>query len=139
MPEYSLPVLLGIGLSLALTPLSRRLALRIGAIDKPGERRIHAVATPRLGGPAILTALILALLFASLLDRFAGVMLWSEWRKLGSLAIGALMVTLVGAIDDVRPLRPITKFLVEIAAASVAAYGGYRIDAASVHHLGLLS
>jgi UDP-GlcNAc:undecaprenyl-phosphate GlcNAc-1-phosphate transferase len=137
--EYGLPFLLGVGLSLALTPLSRRLALRVGAIDKPGARRIHAVATPRFGGPAILIALVLALLFASLLDRFAGAMLWSQWRKLASLAAGALMVTLVGAIDDVRPLGPVTKLLVEIAAASVAAYGGYRIDSIAVYHLGLLS
>jgi UDP-N-acetylmuramyl pentapeptide phosphotransferase/UDP-N-acetylglucosamine-1-phosphate transferase len=139
MFEYGLPFLLGVGFSLALTPLSRRLALRIGAIDKPGERHIHAVATPRLGGPAILTALVLALLFASILDRFAGAMLWSQWRRLSWLAAGALMVTLVGAIDDVRPLRPITKLLVEVAAASVAAYGGYRIDSIAVYHLGLLS
>ena len=139
MSEYGLPFLLGVGFSLALTPLSHRLALRIGAIDKPGERRIHAVATPRFGGPAILTALVLALLFASLLDRFAGAMLWLQWRRLSWLAAGALMVTMVGAIDDVRPLRPITKLLVEIAAASVAAYGGYRIDSIAVYHLGLLS
>lgn len=139
MSKFSLPFLLGVSLALALTPLSRRLALRIGAIDKPGERRIHAVATPRLGGPAILVALVLAMLVASFLDQCAGAMLWSEWRKLGSLAIGALLVTLVGAIDDVRPLRPVIKLLVEVAAASVAVYGGYRIDSIAVYHLGLVS
>src|SRR5437879_3125616 len=98
MPQFSLPFLLGGGLALILTPLSRRLALLIGAFDKPGERHIHTVATPRLGGPAILTALLLALLIASFLDRFAATILWSQWRRLGSLASGALMVTLVGTI-----------------------------------------
>ncbi len=139
MSRLSLPLLLGMGFSFALTPISRRLALRIGAIDKPGERRIHAVATPRFGGPAILIALVLALLLASLLDPGTGAMLRSEWQRFGLLGIGALIVTLVGAVDDIHPLSPITKLLVELAAASIATYGGYRIDSIGFVHVGLWS
>ncbi len=130
MWQFSLPFLLGIGFSLALTPVSRRVAIRIGAIDNPGARRIHAVATPRLGGPAILFALAMAMVL---------VPHGSQAPRLSWLAIGALMVTGIGTIDDVRPLRPIIKLLVEVAAASVAAYGGYRIDSMVGYQLGLVS
>ncbi len=139
MLTSSLPFLFGLGFSLALTPMARRIALQIGAIDNPGDRRIHSVPMPRFGGSAILSALILAMLFASLLDRRVDVMLWSERHRLGLLTMGALMVTVVGGIDDVRPLRPGTKLLVEIVAASVATYSGYRIDLPSIYHLSLLS
>ena len=122
MLKYSTPFFLAVGLSLALTPLSARLGLRIGAIDEPDKRRIHAVAKPRFGGPAILLALVLAVVFAGLLDSSLGAMLWSQSRKLGPLVVAALVVMFVGAVDDVRPLRPITKLLVEIGAASVAVY-----------------
>jgi UDP-GlcNAc:undecaprenyl-phosphate GlcNAc-1-phosphate transferase len=139
MTKFSLPFLLGAALALVLTPLAARLAMRIGAIDEPGARHIHAVATPRLGGPAILLAVVLALYFTSLLDGWSGAMWWSQWPKLGVLAIGALMVMMVGAVDDVRPLRPVIKLMVETAAASMVVCGGYRIDSLGAFQLGLFA
>jgi UDP-GlcNAc:undecaprenyl-phosphate GlcNAc-1-phosphate transferase len=131
MTKFSLPCLLGVAFALALTPLSSRLSMRIGAIDAPGERRVHSIATPRLGGPAILAAMGLALLLASILDRDIGAMLRSQWRSLLALAVGAFIVMMVGAIDDVRPQKPTTKLLVEICAATIVACGGRSF------HLGL--
>ena len=49
-------VLLAFLLSLALTPLAGRLAHRLGAIDKPGGRKIHERPTPLLGGLAVYIA-----------------------------------------------------------------------------------
>ena len=40
-------------ISLAVSPLIRRLAFVIGAVDLPGERKIHSVPIPRLGGVVI--------------------------------------------------------------------------------------
>jgi UDP-GlcNAc:undecaprenyl-phosphate GlcNAc-1-phosphate transferase len=123
----------GLVFAFVLTPLSRRLALRIGAVDNPGERRIHVVATPRLGGPAILGAMVLALLLVSLLDRGIGAMMRSQWRSLFALAFGAFIVMMVGAIDDVRPQRPLTKLAVETCAAAIVVCGGWS------YHPGLTS
>lgn len=75
--------------------------------------------TPRLGGPAILGAMALALLVASLLDRDTGAMLRSQPRSLCAFACGAFIVMIVGAIDDVRSLKPLTKLVLEICAAGV--------------------
>lgn len=45
-------------LSLALTPLIRGLALKIGAVDNPNARRVNKVPMPTMGGLAILSHLI---------------------------------------------------------------------------------
>jgi len=66
MTQFSLPLLLGVGLSLALTPISRRLALWVGAIDKPGARRIHTVATPRFAFALVGLFAGLAILLAAI-------------------------------------------------------------------------
>ena len=139
MPNYALLFSFGVAFALVLTPISRRLAFVVGAIDEPGRRHVHLVPTPRFGGAALLPALSLTVLAVAMLDRFDGGAMRLESGKLIALAIGALMVTTVGAIDDVRPLRPIIKLIVEVAAASVAVYGGYRITSLSGIHLELLS
>src|SRR4030095_6033358 len=41
------------GLTYCLTPVVRAVALRIGAVDRPGGRKMHAIATPTLGGLAL--------------------------------------------------------------------------------------
>ena len=46
--------------SWVLVPPTKQLAWRIGAIDYPNERSIHTVPTPRLGGLAILVAVLAA-------------------------------------------------------------------------------
>ena len=52
---YTLPALVAAALAYALTPLVARLAVRIGAIDMPGERKVHTVpiptSSPRGRGP----------------------------------------------------------------------------------------
>src|SRR5581483_11126191 len=49
---------LALVVSLLATPVAKRLAWRIGAIDMPRERGLHQFPTPRLGGLAILAAVI---------------------------------------------------------------------------------
>jgi UDP-GlcNAc:undecaprenyl-phosphate/decaprenyl-phosphate GlcNAc-1-phosphate transferase len=139
MTQFSLPLLLGVGLSLALTPISRRLALWVGAIDKPGARRIHTVATPRFGGPAIFMALVVASLLAAWFDPAVGAILRLEARRLVLLTIAASMILLVGVVDDIQPLKPVPKLLVEMTAAAFVVFGGYRIEAVWFYHLGLWS
>ena len=139
MLTYVLVLVLGAGYSLALTPLARRCAFMIGAIDNPGVRRVHTTPTARFGGIAILPALILTVVCAGLFDRDISSAMNGEFRKLVSLAVAAIIVTGVGALDDVRPLKPMTKLMVEIAAASILVNGGYRIESLCGLHLGLLS
>jgi len=124
----SLTLSLGLAFALMLTPVARWLAMRIGAVDHPGERRVHMVATPRLGGPAILGAMVLAIFLVSLLDRDTGAMLRVQRRSLSALALGAFIVMMVGAIDDVRSQKPLTKLLAEVCAAAIVVCGGWSFN-----------
>lgn len=57
MSEYVLDYVWAFALALiitfALTPLVKRFAVAVGAIDKPDARKVHHGAIPRLGGLAI--------------------------------------------------------------------------------------
>jgi UDP-GlcNAc:undecaprenyl-phosphate GlcNAc-1-phosphate transferase len=76
--------------SLLATPVAGRLAWRIGAIDHPRERGLHQFPTPRLGGIAILITVVAAGLVFLPLDR-----------QTQGILIGAAVIALVGAADDI--------------------------------------
>src|SRR5688572_28266431 len=112
-----------LAVSLGLTPLVRRFAIRRGMVDKPGAaRRVHTIPVPRLGGLAMYAAFAVGVLLMfglnvhSLQVRVEGNSLFEPWRILIALA-GAGIVTLVMAVDDVRGVRPIPRLLWQIGAA----------------------
>ena len=102
----------------ALSPSAESLALRLGAVDRPGEKRkIHTRETPRLGGAAIAAGFFLAALaFTAPSPVLAGVLK------------GALLVALMGAADDCLGLRAPLKLAVQLLAALLAWRAGARID-----------
>lgn len=125
---YALLLASSILLSLILTPAARRLALRFGAIDKPDERRIHLLPTPRLGGLAVYGSLLLSLSVMSVVDSsIAGVL--SLNLQNFAFAAGGTLVLAVGMIDDCRSLTPVVKLLAEILAAVAVVASGCRINA----------
>ena len=82
------------------TPLVRRLAIRVGAVVGPEERRVHKVPTPTLGGGAMFIAFLVAMVVAGQLDSFGNVFQGSS-EPLG-VVISAAVIFAVGLIDDVR-------------------------------------
>ena len=107
------------GMSVLLTPLMRRLATRVGALDMPEQRKIHVAPVPRLGGVGVALAMVIALLAvlpivpASLAGR-------SGIAVTGGVA--ALAICLLGALDDIRGLSTWTKLAVEVVAASLVVW-----------------
>ena len=77
--------------SLMLTAPVRALALRVGMVDLPGPRKVHAKPIPLLGGLAMWGAIMLAVLFA-----FDGP---ARAQSLG-IVTGATLVAAVGFLDD---------------------------------------
>ena len=53
LPAFALTFALGLVVSLAVTPLARRLGERRDIADRPGGRRKHRGVIPRLGGMAL--------------------------------------------------------------------------------------
>jgi UDP-N-acetylmuramyl pentapeptide phosphotransferase/UDP-N-acetylglucosamine-1-phosphate transferase len=108
----------GFGVTLALTPLVRALAIRYGVVDHPGERRAHSTPTPRGGGLAVVIGFYCAALVAFKLpwEGSAG-NLNMAWLH-SYLAASAVLV-LVGLLDDIRGLRPGIKLSGQLLAASL--------------------
>ncbi|UCF21505.1 MAG: undecaprenyl/decaprenyl-phosphate alpha-N-acetylglucosaminyl 1-phosphate transferase, partial [Gemmatimonadota bacterium] len=107
-------------LALLLTPVVRRAALALGAVDHPGARKLHQRPVPRLGGAAVLGAVTLTVAAALWLNTglhpaVAGGLGAVRWSV---LAIAALLVVGLGAVDDLSGLSPRFKFIFEIAAAT---------------------
>lgn len=129
--------LLALFFAVVLTPLVRRLALRLRALDSFSARKLLAPpVTPRLGGLAIAGAFYLTLLllwlWGSVLTRAT---LSSDTPVFGIL-LGGLPILMVGAVDDVRGLRALPKLLCEIAVAIFLYAIGLRIELANPAHFG---
>ena len=103
--------------SLAATPLVRRLALRLGATDQPGTRRVNARPIPRAGGVAVAVAATVAWAVSAA----------PPGDVVPGLAAGFALIVLIGLLDDLFTLRPRVKLLGQIAAAVLATAGGLRL------------
>lgn len=80
------------------------LAHKKGWLAEPDERRAHPIPTPNIGGLAFLVGLIAALLLASQMDRFSTVI--SGNSELIGVLIAAVLITVLGFLDDIRELSP---------------------------------
>ncbi len=139
--------------SAVLTPFVRRWSLQRGFVDRPQSagHKQHKQAVPFGGGIAITIAILVPLavpLVAAILlrdvpaDRFAGLTSWwPAWpyylggimtKTPPALAViaGALVMHLVGIIDDHRPLSPMLKLAIQIAVALLLT-AGFGIRAAT--------
>ena len=119
-----------VALTLALTPIVRRLAIRFGIVDKPGGRRIHTEPIPRLGGVALYLGFMSTMAFQFAGERFLH---WSPVLALGDrqllgVLIGITAVFILGVADDISEIPALWKFLGQIAAAAFVAFMGVRLD-----------
>ena len=122
---YLILALTAAALALVATPPIGALAGRLGAVDNPGPRRVHARPVPRLGGVALLLAAVAALYVTPLLGVRPLDLLRAQGWHLGWLLCGVLLIVATGAADDVRGLPPLPKLGLQILAAGVALAGGY--------------
>jgi UDP-GlcNAc:undecaprenyl-phosphate GlcNAc-1-phosphate transferase len=104
-------------LVVCLTPLAVRLAYRIGAVDEPRARGLSDHPMPRLGGVGIFGGvLVSALLFLPLDGRF------------GAIIAAAVVITIVGALDDIFELSAPVKLAGQIVAALIPVLEGVRVE-----------
>jgi UDP-GlcNAc:undecaprenyl-phosphate/decaprenyl-phosphate GlcNAc-1-phosphate transferase len=125
--------------SVVLTPVVRRIAMRIGAVGHPGGRHVHARSIPRLGGTALATGWCVAILFFQQLPGQGSDTLIDSGLRLWGIVAGALGLCALGAVDDVRGLRASHKLIGQILVAIVAFACGLRIDVVTLPFLTPLS
>ncbi|MFI5026768.1 MAG: glycosyltransferase family 4 protein, partial [Solirubrobacterales bacterium] len=110
-----------------LVPATESLARRIGdrAIDYPNERSLHEFPTPKLGGLAVLVAVLI------------GGSIFLPWdQETRSILAGAIVITAVGVIDDLVDLPAGVKLLGQTAAAIIPVASGVTVDSFTVPFLG---
>ena len=121
--------ILGFGLALVIalltTPVMGALAWRIGAIDEPRERGLHQRPTPRLGGLAILLAVAVGTL-----------VLLPHLHKTHGILIGACVIALVGAADDLLELKADFKIVGQLLAAVIPVTFGVRVTSFTLPFIG---
>jgi UDP-GlcNAc:undecaprenyl-phosphate GlcNAc-1-phosphate transferase len=132
LKPYILPFVLALGLSALFTPIVKLVALRFGFVDVPNERKIHRRVIARMGGLAIfLSFMIITLIFYYLRRDFFVFAPWHEYNlavKFTGIIIGALILVIVGLIDDKKTLSPWTKLICQIIAALIVIISGTRIE-----------
>jgi UDP-GlcNAc:undecaprenyl-phosphate GlcNAc-1-phosphate transferase len=109
----------------ALTPLAARLARRLGAVDAPRERGLAAHDTPLLGGLAILAGVLVA--------AWAWLPHEGTWP---AILLGAVVITAVGAVDDVVDLHPAAKLLGQVGAVAIPVSEGVVVRGFTLPFLG---
>ena len=98
------------GISFAMTPPVKHFAELIGAIDVPRDgRRVHDHPIPRMGGLAIFLGFLLSVLLFVDVDR-----------QITGILLGAVLIAVMGAVDDILSLNPWVKLAGQILAAGVA-------------------
>ncbi|MFC4303477.1 glycosyltransferase family 4 protein [Cohnella boryungensis] len=115
-------------LALVLTPLVKKLAYKVGAIDVPNQRKVHTRTMPRLGGVGIYAAFTISLLI--IMPWVPEGLLSSYDRNLiSALLVGGTLIVLLGALDDKYDLNAKLKLLVQIGAACIVVFGfGVKIN-----------
>lgn len=111
---------LAMALSFILTPVAKSFAFRVGAIDVPKDnRRMHKTPIPRLGGIAIFSAFFLAVicLTVDFIDN-----------QIRGIIFGALIIVVLGVVDDVMALKPLIKGIPQVFAVFLPVAFGVRIE-----------
>jgi len=122
---YSLILAAGaMAATLALVPLIMRWARGIGALDRPGPRRVHAEPVPTLGGLAFAASVLGGAWLAMALPGPARQL---DLLPLVGITLAALPILALGIIDDLRGAPPYAKLGIQICAALVLYHFGLGV------------
>ena len=113
------PILVvGFAAALGMTPLSRVIALRLGVVDKPNQRKVHLDNKPMMGGLAIYASFAVALLLISPPEYLF---------EFVALLSGSAFLALVGLVDDRYTLGIKPKLVAQVLAALVLIASGIQV------------
>ena len=96
-----------------IIPIIKQIAIHIGALDIPNERKVHKKPMPRLGGLGIYAGFLL------------GYILFGEHTyMMNSILIGSFILIITGMIDDIKPLSAKNKLVGQMLACLIAVFYG---------------
>lgn len=105
-------------LSVLITPLVKKFAIKIGATDSPNQRKVHQKIMPRLGGLAIYISFIAGMLITQ-----------PDAPYNTAILLGSFIIIVTGVLDDMYELSAKIKLLGQLgAAAIVVVMGGVQVS-----------
>ena len=136
---YAAAFVIAAAVSGLATPLVVRLAVRLGIVDDDGgDRRMHALPKPRVGGIAVFFGFAFALFavlgvsLTSPLGLLPAADQFDAIHKLVGLLFGSLLILGVGIWDDVMQMRPRNKLVAQIVVALISMLYGFVIPGITV-------
>jgi len=115
--EYLLVAAVAAGGSYLATPIARGVAVAWGAIARPRDRDVHAVATPRLGGLALLLGFSLAVFVAAQLPTLRNS--FTNGPEIPWIVASGALICLIGVLDDRYELDAVTKLAGQVLATGL--------------------
>ncbi|WP_377887698.1 glycosyltransferase family 4 protein [Alkalihalobacillus sp. R86527] len=123
--DLSIAFFIALLTTVAVTPLVMKLAIKMGVVDQPNNRKVHKKLMPRLGG------------LAFVIGFFAGYLYLSQFLDTPlRIILGALIIIIVGILDDKYTLSAKVKFIAQIAAALLVVSTGLTIDFVALPFIG---
>lgn len=112
-----------------LTPFVRKVAIRFNYLDHPQNNKVHAHPTPLLGGVSIFIAFLIAVMTKESVLAMAPVK---------AIMSGALVLLVIGLIDDKMGMMPNFKLLGQFLAAMIMVKAGLRIEFIGNYYLSVI-
>jgi UDP-GlcNAc:undecaprenyl-phosphate GlcNAc-1-phosphate transferase len=122
-----LVALVGAVVSFLMSIVMWRVGIRYKLYPEIRDRDVHTRPTPRLGGIAMFTGLLAALLLASRIPYFDSV--FGNQPQIIAILCAATLIVVMGVLDDFFDLDWTTKLIGQLIAAGVLAWlGGLQLD-----------
>ncbi|MDP4177281.1 MAG: MraY family glycosyltransferase [Bacillota bacterium] len=107
------------GISFLITPLIRKFAINVNAVDVPKDnRRVHNKPTPYLGGLAIYVSFFITFFIQAK----------SLQKSDFGIILGATIIVIGGVIDDFIDIKPWIKLIFQLSAAIILILCGVNIS-----------
>jgi len=127
--EYLISFTLAFIVAFSATPLARKIAFKLGAIDVPGdERKIHKKPIALMGGLAIIMGFIASIVFDIAGNLFGSPGLIVIDKPFLGLLVGLVIIVVEGMLDDIYNLKPGVKMTFYLAAAITVVLAGTLIE-----------
>ena len=107
--------------TILLTPVIKKLAFKIGATDKPNQRKVHQKIMPRLGGLAIYISFIIGIFIAQPASPYP--------HTLSAIMVGSFIIVVTGVLDDIYELSAKVKLVGQLVATLIVVFwGGVQVE-----------
>ncbi|OON98105.1 MAG: undecaprenyl-phosphate alpha-N-acetylglucosaminyl 1-phosphate transferase [Epulopiscium sp. Nele67-Bin005] len=119
---YVIAFIMSFVIAYCMTPVSKKIAFKVGAVAQPRKRDMHSEPIPRMGGIAIVSGVMITLLLL-----YPNITTLDTTQTFGIIA-GGLIIFILGVCDDIFELGSKLKLTIQIIASLVVALSGVQIE-----------